>query len=68
MCDISIKVPGFNPSHLSDTYGPSSDGPVTITREDRSEETYLVLQGECGLAVRLDDLKRAIRALEDSRE
>jgi hypothetical protein len=66
--DISVKIDAYQ--HLDNSYDPSSLGKVDVSvREPNRDSTlYMVFKlpsHEDNFAITLDDLKRAIRALED---
>jgi hypothetical protein len=66
--DISVSVDAYQ--HLDNTYDPSSLGKVIISVKEpcRDSNPYIIFDlptEENNFAITLDDLKRAIRALED---
>jgi hypothetical protein len=64
--NISISIDAYQ--HLDNTYDPTNLGKVEVTVEEKQNWSYLVFKlpsHEDNFAITLDDLKRAIRALED---
>ena len=69
--DITIKAEIFNGDHLRDSYGPTSHDKVEISLAEArgSDAKFVVFRFEDTydrtVAIKADDLRRALRALED---